>query len=489
MENSSKIQKVVNNTLFSVLIGFLLTFLTFSLSLIVVTEAKAYDFTIVEQTHTDTSFPIGNPSQEEAFGNCFIVPPSQGGLLHSIEFYLSVNSQLSEQYYVSLYSSSFGGTPHSILYEGGPFEINTLSTTPSWVSHDLSSSSFTLQDSGNYCVVISQNSGATNNNLIVHQSTLNPITTHGRSQYPYFGSNWSSSHSSIDLTFAVRGMDPVPVCGNSLVESPPETCDDGNLTNGDGCSSICAIQTGYVCSGEPSSCYLPVVGDGIIDSPEVCDDGNTLNGDGCDSSGNIEVNYECTGEPSTCLLMVQCFETCDLGSGNEWFPNGTTCGSGVALDYALSSPPVCAQTVCYSTCDDGVEYATFDNGTTCGSGAASLFPEDSRPYCADYYTYACNDYYYNLCTDQTSCESLGADFDWTSTGCQFLPDGSSTEATELDALNVLIDKISVLQSQSIQEQRLQSFVLPFALFLFFFSVLVAIIRTSYRYFFKRKSDD
>ena len=32
-----------------------------------------------------------------------------------------------------------------------------------------------------------------------------------------------------------------PICGNALVESP-ETCDDGNIISGDGCSSVCATE-------------------------------------------------------------------------------------------------------------------------------------------------------------------------------------------------------------------------------------------------------
>lgn len=33
-----------------------------------------------------------------------------------------------------------------------------------------------------------------------------------------------------------------------------ENCDDNNTANGDGCSSICAIEEGYNCTGAPSSC-------------------------------------------------------------------------------------------------------------------------------------------------------------------------------------------------------------------------------------------
>lgn len=38
-----------------------------------------------------------------------------------------------------------------------------------------------------------------------------------------------------------------PVCGNGTVE-PGEGCDDGNLTNDDGCSSNCTVEHGYTCN-------------------------------------------------------------------------------------------------------------------------------------------------------------------------------------------------------------------------------------------------
>jgi len=48
---------------------------------------------------------------------------------------------------------------------------------------------------------------------------------------------------------------PVVVCGNGIVGGS-EQCDDGNTTNGDGCSRTCTIEPGYNCSGTPSTCQL-----------------------------------------------------------------------------------------------------------------------------------------------------------------------------------------------------------------------------------------
>ena len=51
-------------------------------------------------------------------------------------------------------------------------------------------------------------------------------------------------------------------------------CDDGNNVINDGCSSLCVVETGFTCSGSPSSCHA-TCGDGTKASIEACDDGNT----------------------------------------------------------------------------------------------------------------------------------------------------------------------------------------------------------------------
>jgi len=45
-----------------------------------------------------------------------------------------------------------------------------------------------------------------------------------------------------------------PVCGDGTLESPEE-CDDGDTDNGDGCDSVCAVETGWTCdAGSPTAC-------------------------------------------------------------------------------------------------------------------------------------------------------------------------------------------------------------------------------------------
>ena len=43
------------------------------------------------------------------------------------------------------------------------------------------------------------------------------------------------------------------ICGNGIIEGT-EKCDDGNSNTGDGCNNSCVIETGWTCSGQPSSC-------------------------------------------------------------------------------------------------------------------------------------------------------------------------------------------------------------------------------------------
>lgn len=87
-----------------------------------------------------------------------------------------------------------------------------------------------------------------------------------------------------------------------------ESCDDGNPFSGDGCSSTCQVETGYTCSGSPSICLknpISLCGNGAINYNlgEACDDGNLRNGDGCSSSCTVETGYKCSGQPSVCSLV------------------------------------------------------------------------------------------------------------------------------------------------------------------------------------------
>lgn len=101
-------------------------------------------------------------------------------------------------------------------------------------------------------------------------------------------------------------------CGNGRVEQGEE-CDDGDRHSGDGCSSLCQVEhycgdwttdAGEECDdgntrsfdGCSSLCQLEVqCGNGRIDQGEQCDDGNTRSSDGCSSSCRREVQRDDSG--------------------------------------------------------------------------------------------------------------------------------------------------------------------------------------------------
>jgi cysteine-rich repeat protein len=101
------------------------------------------------------------------------------------------------------------------------------------------------------------------------------------------------------------GSESLASCGDGVVGTG-EACDDGNIVSGDGCSGTCTIETGYTCSGMPSSCHT-TCGDGIVAGSEGCDDGNTVSGDGCSSTCTVESTYHCSGSPSVCVVATFAF--------------------------------------------------------------------------------------------------------------------------------------------------------------------------------------
>jgi cysteine-rich repeat protein len=87
-------------------------------------------------------------------------------------------------------------------------------------------------------------------------------------------SGWS--WNATDAVQLSGNMAVAPICGNGLLEDV-EDCDDGNLVDGDGCSSDCKIE-------KP----LALCGNGVLEGREECDDGNPVDGDGCSTDCKIE---------------------------------------------------------------------------------------------------------------------------------------------------------------------------------------------------------
>ena len=103
------------------------------------------------------------------------------------------------------------------------------------------------------------------------------------------------------------------VCGDSEPDIG-EQCDDGNTTPGDGCSASCTVEAGSDCTMAigsnppeppiPSMCLVGLCGDGIVSSGEVCDDANLTNGDGCTTVCTVETGYNCSGGASALAVLM-----------------------------------------------------------------------------------------------------------------------------------------------------------------------------------------
>jgi cysteine-rich repeat protein len=116
----------------------------------------------------------------------------------------------------------------------------------------------------------------------------------------------------LNLNFAtnIDSKNTLGICGNGILESG-ETCDDGNLVNGDGCESNCTITP-----------VISICGNGILESGETCDDGNLVNGDGCESNCTITPIISICGNG-----ILESGETCDDGN----LVNGDGCESNCTL--------------------------------------------------------------------------------------------------------------------------------------------------------------
>jgi cysteine-rich repeat protein len=188
-----------------------------------------------------------------------------------------------------------------------------------------------------------------------------------------------------------RGFCVPVVCGNGSREGL-EACDDGNVSNGDGCSSICMVEPGYTCSFFiiHDMCKT-TCGDGIKAATEACDDGNLIDGDGCDS------NCRVTGCGNGIVAGEEQCEDGDAVDGDGCDSNctATACGNGVLTAG--------------ETCDDGnlISGDGCDSNctpTACGNGILT----------AD-----------EACDDGNMTSSDGCDWDCSPTVCGADPDNDT----------------------------------------------------------------
>jgi cysteine-rich repeat protein len=127
-------------------------------------------------------------------------------------------------------------------------------------------------------------------------------------------------------------------CGNSVLNTCTEQCDDGNTTPDDGCSATCQCE---------NTC-----GNGIVQKPcEQCDLGpdNCQPGECCSSgcASDCEVTGRCTGSGACCTFSADCppGEGCcgnTIIEGNEQCDDGNTVEGDCCSSTCQNEPPPCS---------------------------------------------------------------------------------------------------------------------------------------------------
>ncbi len=189
-----------------------------------------------------------------------------------------------------------------------------------------------------------------------------------------------SAAANIDCDADPAACLPPGVCGDGK-GGLGESCDDGNTTSGDGCSSTCQIEAPYwacgfgilcvdvrdcaalvdagLTSGD-GGCTPPpkaaVCGDKIVDPGEACDDGNITPNDGCSFDCKaIEANWACPMPGQPCVSTMVCGDGAITGT-EQCDDGNTTPGDGCSASCAIEPGWVCpvANVSCNAAgCGDG----------------------------------------------------------------------------------------------------------------------------------------
>ena len=173
------------------------------------------------------------------------------------------------------------------------------------------------------------------------------------------------------------------ICNNNDVEEG-EQCDNGG-EDGDGCSNTCTIESGWACTGDPSSCSANC-GDEIIAGSETCDDGETDAGDGCSETCQLEVcgdgsinnqNEEDELPDEQCDDSNDdsddgCSSTCQIEEGFTCPVEGSACG-GICGDGLVRGEEECddgegESAGCSSECTVDEGYACSGEPSVCSNG-------------------------------------------------------------------------------------------------------------------------
>ena len=268
------------------------------------------------------------------------------------------------------------------------------------------------------------------------------------------GESFDSVGSVYDSTCLATGN---AVCGDgSMALGGGEECDDGNTDSGDGCSSTCALECGFVCTEDSNrlTTCTKQCGNGVVDRlfNEECDDTTACctsdcklapgaqcsgGGDCCTPSckvassstscttsagaaGYCGANGECSMTGTTVCALYGLSE-CEKGAGDtckEHCIHGGTCYALATLvspsdapdTYLSAGRPCVTSSGAEGVCDDS---GTCVSAATCGNGVVEAGEEcDDTSKCCS-----------SSCTLETKAQCSGGDC--CSTECAYQPASQS----------------------------------------------------------------
>lgn len=233
----------------------------------------------------------------------------------------------------------------------------------------------------------------------------------------------------VPVTSQVSGDCMSNVCdGSGAIVSIPEFADfppdDGNQCTSNLCvggnptyqnlpsGTPCSQNGGTECDGNGMCISNAACGDGVMEGPETCDDMNQSNGDGCSGACTVEPGYQCSGSPSVCALNSYALTVVRNGDGSgtvSSFPAGINCGAACSANYnsgtmvTLTAAP-----------HPGSVFAGWSGGGCSGTGTCAVTMDSAKSVAATFIQSAqfcatapngtaCDDG--NACTQSDTCQS------------------------------------------------------------------------------------